>query len=90
MIHEKTTTNFNPPPKICILKSYYCKSCNNYAQNKIQLYSFTDIRSPKSLNSMIFELLITLPKLSLFRRLKFILTSINHLQYTETKNRLII
>ena len=50
----------------------------------------TDIRSPKSLNSMIFRHLINFPKLSLFRRLKFILTFINRLQQTETKNRVII
>ena len=48
------------------------------------------MRFPKSSNWMIFELLITLPKLSLFRRLKFVLTYINHFQHTETKNGVII
>ena len=52
--------------------------------------SIADIWLPKSLNSMIFELLITFPKLGLFRRLDFILTSINHFQQTETKNGVII
>ena len=40
-----------------------------------------DIRSPKSLNSIIFELLITFTAPSLFK---------NHLQETETKNGVII
>ena len=49
------------------------------------MYLKSDIRPPKSLDSMIFELLINFPKLSLFRRLDFILKYINHLQQTETK-----
>ena len=52
--------------------------------------SVLDIHSPKSLNSVIFELLISLPKVNIFQRLKFILTSINHLQQTETNNVMIL
>ena len=47
------------------------------------------IRLPKFLNSIIFEILINFPKLSLVRRLNFILTFINHLQQTETKSGVI-
>ena len=49
-----------------------------------------DIRSTESLSSMIFEIFINFPKLSIFQRLKLILTYIKHLQQTETKNGVIM
>ena len=58
--------------------------------NDIIDHNIPDIRSTKSLNSIIFELLITFPKLSLFRCLNFILTYINGLKNTEMENGVII
>ena len=55
------------------LRAFNCTLCWS-------IYTISDIRSPKSLNSMIFELLISFKKQSIFRSLNFILTAINHLQ----------
>ena len=52
----------------------------NTSQVSPLVHEVSDIQLPKSLNSMIFELLINFPKLSLFQRLEFILAYINHLQ----------